>query len=112
MSASETCSCPLCGEFEGTPASVEAHISGSRDADHAGRLGEHLRDQIRSEADTGDSASVDGLDASASATDLSPRMMLLAGTLLFAVVVAWYAVGDSEEQPEEQEDAAAQGVPA
>ena len=35
--------CPVCGEFEGAPQSVEAHISGSTTGAHQGALGEEYR---------------------------------------------------------------------
>jgi hypothetical protein len=34
--------CPLCEDFEGPESSVQAHISGSTDEDHAGRIGNEV----------------------------------------------------------------------
>lgn len=38
--------CPICREYNGPPASVEAHISGNRDEDHQGEWGSAWRDEI------------------------------------------------------------------
>jgi hypothetical protein len=44
--------CPLCEEFEGPMSSVQAHISGSTDSDHSGRIGK----DVMSESDDSDSS--------------------------------------------------------
>jgi hypothetical protein len=38
----EDTTCPLCEEFEGSASSVQAHISGSTDSDHSGRIGKDV----------------------------------------------------------------------
>lgn len=38
--------CPLCGEFHGPRASIEAHISGKTDGPHQGKVGQDFRDEI------------------------------------------------------------------
>jgi len=38
--------CPLCGDYTGSRASVEAHISGSRDETHRGEVGRNYREEI------------------------------------------------------------------
>jgi hypothetical protein len=43
--------CPLCEDFEGPASSVQAHISGSTDENHAGRIG----NEVMSESGDSDS---------------------------------------------------------
>ena len=38
----EETTCPLCEEFQGSMSSVQGHISGSTDEDHAGRIGNEV----------------------------------------------------------------------
>lgn len=38
--------CPICRNYDGSPASVEAHISGNRDENHQGEWGSAWRDEI------------------------------------------------------------------
>lgn len=39
-------SCPICEEYEGTKAQVEAHISGKEDEAHTGMVGQNLVGEI------------------------------------------------------------------
>lgn len=127
MAATQTtngaaCECPVCGEFEGEPESVEAHISGSSDDLHQGEVGRHYRSELElvdgSDGSAGTTSPDTSLDAlaeagettSESGLDVAPGTMLLGGTVLFAVAVAWMVWtsddGGSgvEEQPDEQAD--------
>lgn len=47
MTVDGTSTCPLCGEYTGKPASVEAHITGKSDETHKGRTGNEFREEIR-----------------------------------------------------------------
>ena len=38
--------CPICEEYEGTRAQVEAHISGKEDEVHTGMVGQNLVEEI------------------------------------------------------------------
>ena len=48
----EDTTCPLCEDFEGSMSSVQAHISGSTDSNHSGRVG----NDVMSESDDSDSS--------------------------------------------------------
>jgi hypothetical protein len=126
------CVCPLCGEYEGEPASVEAHISSRVDDAHRGSVGEHYRDEIAAsgggdpvattshgaspgavveadpEAASGYESSPEGVaepgETSAyEGVDVEPGRALLVGTVLFAVVVGWYALR-GDDQPDDEAD--------
>lgn len=45
----ESATCPLCGDYEGQPSSVEAHISRMTDPVHRGEVGRAHRDQLERE---------------------------------------------------------------
>lgn len=38
--------CPLCGEYEGSPQQVQAHISSKKDDAHAGRYGREFEGEL------------------------------------------------------------------
>lgn len=110
------CVCPLCGEYEGEPASVEAHISSRVDDDHRGSVGEHYRAELVASGDVEDDPATASTYESSAANlaepgettayegvDVDPGRALLAGTVLFAVVVAWYAV-QPDDRPDDQPD--------
>lgn len=42
--------CPLCGEYEGSPQQVQAHISSKKDALHEGRYGREFEDELNRQA--------------------------------------------------------------
>lgn len=42
--------CPLCGEYEGSPQQVQAHISSKKDAEHKGRYGREFEDKLNPQA--------------------------------------------------------------
>lgn len=58
--------CPICRDYDGSPASVEGHISGCRDEDHQGEWGSAWRDEIagpfEAEEVDGDPSGGDGTD--------------------------------------------------
>lgn len=110
------CVCPLCEEYEGERASVEAHISSRVDDAHRGSVGEHYRDELvaggvvdddpaalssyessrEGVAEAGETSAYEGVD-------VEPGRAFLAGTVLFAVVVGWYALR-GDDQPDDQPD--------
>lgn len=57
--------CPLCEEFEGPASSVQAHISGSTDSDHSGRIGK----DVMSESSDSDSSETIEFPENPDATD-------------------------------------------
>lgn len=61
----EDTTCPLCEDFEGPSSSVQAHISGSTDEDHAGRMGS----EVMSESGDSDSTDSIGLPSEPDASD-------------------------------------------
>ena len=65
-----TVECPYC-EYEGRVSSVEAHISGSRDEAHQGKVGQSFRESLPQLEEPGE----------------SPGSMLLIATALVAVTV-------------------------
>jgi hypothetical protein len=118
----EEVECPVCGEYEGVPRSVEAHISGLCDDAHEGEVGRHYRDELEGAAGvedaaaaTSESPSVDGLDEAAETTsegglDVEPATVALVGLVAFAVVVGWKMWGSddgtsNEGEPDEEESA-------
>lgn len=58
--------CPICRDYDGSPASVEGHISGCRDEDHQGEWGSAWREEIagpfEAEEVDGDPSGDDGTD--------------------------------------------------
>lgn len=58
--------CPLCEEFEGPESSVQAHISGSTDEDHAGRVGNEVM------SESGDSATSETIEFPANPDQSDP----------------------------------------
>lgn len=126
------CVCPLCGEYEGEPASVEAHISSRVDEDHRGSVGEHYRDEIaasggddpaattnhgassaavvendpaasNSYESSGEGVAEPGETSAYEGVDVEPGRALLLGTVVFAVVVGWYALR-GDDQPDDEPD--------
>lgn len=84
--------CPFC-EYEGSTRSVEAHISGSRDEEHSGRLGSNHRGMIQSSVDEDDFIDGDGQNGTNEQfEDIAPTTALLVAS---AVVVAVVLIGSS-----------------
>lgn len=120
------CDCPLCGEFSGSQSQVEAHISSKADDAHRGTVGKNHREELvpggvedddpagttsyesssEGVAEPGDTTAYEGVD-------VDPGRALLAGTVLFALVVAWYAVGGDDEGDgqDDEQDAEAEPEP-
>ena len=55
--------CPLCGDYEGKPSSVEGHISAMTDEAHSKSHGLEYRDEIKDSVESGSS---DGVESEAS----------------------------------------------
>jgi hypothetical protein len=75
-----TVECPYC-EYEGRVSSVEAHISGSRDEAHQGRVGQSFREELPQLESGG-----------------SPGTMLVIASLLLVVTVAARSSSSREDR--------------
>jgi hypothetical protein len=107
-----SCTCPLCGEYEGEPASVEAHISSRTDDLHSGSVGEHHREDLAEHAVDGDRPAAAtssgpteelaeaGETTGLSGLDVGPGTAVLAGTVVVALVVLLETATASDDQPE------------
>lgn len=110
--------CPLSGcDYVGHPSSVEAHISGSKDEIHRGKVGNHF--QIGPE-DASEGPELDDEDLAVLEADslseperdengeiVDPGRAMLIGTLALAVVVLLLAASSSSSstgQPDSSED--------
>ena len=94
--------CPFC-EYESSSSSVEAHVSGSTNDAHQGKLGSNYRGII--ESSVGESSESDA-KAEDPAGDLPPGLALAAATaVLAAIVIAGSSgSGGSVEEPDEPDD--------
>ena len=77
--------CPFC-EYEGSTSSVEAHISGSRDEAHSGRLGSNHRGMIQGSVSSSDEVVADGAGDD-QPEDLAPGVALVAASAVLVVLV-------------------------
>lgn len=96
--------CPFC-EYESSSSSVEAHVSGSTDDAHQGKLGSNYRAIIGSSV--GESSEPDA-KAEDPESDLPPGLALAAATAILAIIVIAgpSGSGGSVEEPEDVEESA------
>jgi len=97
--------CPFC-EYESSSTSVEAHVSGSTDAAHQGKLGSNYRGII--DATVGESSEPDVGDDNQPA-DLPSGLALMAATAALAIIVIAGSAdsGGPVEEPSDGDDQAA-----
>lgn len=104
----EEVECPYC-EYTGAVRSVEAHISGSCEGDHAGEVGRSYREELRMQIEESPEI-VDEERASVPDGGTGPTkgQVLVIVTALFLVsVVVMSFTGDVEEdepEPEEEDE--------
>jgi hypothetical protein len=100
--------CPIADcDYSGNPASVEAHISGSKSGGHAGEVGQNYHDEIHNENNSVEitdnelpdivdkSDQTDQTETSASESSVSPAKALIGATLVFALVTVVFPSGVS-----------------
>ena len=97
--------CPFC-EYKSSSTSVEAHVSGSTDDAHQGKLGSNYRGII--ESSVGESSEPEA-GSDDPADDLPSGLALMAATAALAIIVIAGSTGPAESvgEPEEIEDQAA-----
>jgi hypothetical protein len=96
--------CPFC-EYEGSTSSVEAHISGSGDDAHSGRLGSNHRGLIQGSVSSSDE-SVEESGGADQPADLAPSVALVAASAVLIIIVVAGSAGsadsaESTDQPAE-----------
>jgi hypothetical protein len=100
--------CPIADcTYSGNPASVEAHISGSKSGGHVGEVGQNYHDEIHNENNSAEitdnelpdivdqSDQTDQTETSASESSVSPAKALIGATLVFALVTVVFPSGVS-----------------
>lgn len=86
--------CPFC-EYEGSTSSVEAHISGSRDEAHSGRLGSNHRGLVRASVPSPDEP-VEESGGGDQPDDLAPSVALVAASAVLVIIVLAGSSGSAE----------------
>lgn len=100
--------CPWC-DYSGMVGSVEAHISGSADEAHRGKVGHDLREYLPQTPDSGEEndseTSVPDLPEPGE-NDAPPGWALVVATVLFVVVMVAVSSGgvDAGQIDEDSED--------
>lgn len=108
-------SCPLCGDYVGSPESVESHISSKVDSAHQGEVGRAYRDDLEDQLHSPDiteedmatvdldEGGVDGADTEESdgiPVPVSPTVIFLA---LIALLVLAFYLRDPADEPDEED---------
>lgn len=97
-----TVKCPYC-EYDGTVASVEAHISGKADEAHQGKVGHGFRDDLpQIESDSVDRTETTEPEAPVD-LPVSPGWALVGASVVLAVVVV-ASMSTAPAEPEEPEE--------
>ena len=117
--------CPIADcTYSGNPASVEAHISGSKSGGHVGEVGQNYHDELHGESnnennsaeitdnelpDTVDqSDQTDQSEPTSKQRSVSPGKALVGATLVFALVTVVFSSGvstaDNQTTPDRDSD--------